>query len=375
MAGGVLASAGVCTSAFTTQLHQVYITFGVITGIGMGLSYVPCIDVLGLYFDTRFSIACGLAMAGTGAGQFVLSVVTQALEDKYGWRGTLLILSGIFLHLCLAGAVLRPLPVHEPRAIYTAVNNETTSTARALDSVCSSSTADIDTSKVKNEELTEMSDESATRHERNEKSYRRCLAFAKLYCLNIYDLPLFKKPVFVALVIICVGQSLAIATIQVHIVRRARDFHISDAESAYLPAVMGLAQIIGRPLFGTLGNQKKLTPNVPFALALFLVGISMIVSTYTRTLAGQLVFVAIMGACVGGSVVCVAIVVKYFLGSEKLGHALSLLVHLLGICTLLFAPFGGWIRDVSNTYDGTFWMAGVAVLLSSALALVLPLVD
>ncbi|XP_070534507.1 monocarboxylate transporter 12-B-like isoform X5 [Ptychodera flava] len=138
---------------------------------------------------------------------------------------------------------------------------------------------------------------------------------------------------------------------------------------------MGLAQIIGRPLFGTLGNQKKLTPNVPFALALFLVGISMIVSTYTRTLAGQLVFVAIMGACVGGSVVCVAIVVKYFLGSEKLGHALSLLVHLLGICTLLFAPFGGWIRDVSNTYDGTFWMAGVAVLLSSALALVLPLVD
>ncbi|XP_070534501.1 monocarboxylate transporter 13-like isoform X2 [Ptychodera flava] len=117
MAGGVLASAGVCTSAFTTQLHQVYITFGVITGIGMGLSYVPCIDVLGLYFDTRFSIACGLAMAGTGAGQFVLSVVTKALEDKYGWRGTLLILSGIFLHLCLAGAVLRPLPVHEPRAI------------------------------------------------------------------------------------------------------------------------------------------------------------------------------------------------------------------------------------------------------------------
>jgi hypothetical protein len=44
---------------------------------------------------------------------FVLvSVLIEYLLDEYGFQGTLFILGGCMLHLCISGALYRPLHVH-----------------------------------------------------------------------------------------------------------------------------------------------------------------------------------------------------------------------------------------------------------------------
>ena len=78
-------------------------------GIGLGLSLTPSLTMVGLYFDKRYSLANGLAYSGSGVGILVLAPVAQVFIDTYGWRGSLLLLGALCLHVTTCGALLHPL--------------------------------------------------------------------------------------------------------------------------------------------------------------------------------------------------------------------------------------------------------------------------
>lgn len=51
----------------------------------------------------------GIAVAGSGLGTFIFAPLIDYFIKEYGWRGTLLILSGIVLNCAIFGALFRPL--------------------------------------------------------------------------------------------------------------------------------------------------------------------------------------------------------------------------------------------------------------------------
>lgn len=65
--------------------------------------------MLGLYFEKKRPVANALASAGECILTFVLTPLFQLLIDSYSWKGALLILGGLQLHLCVCGMLLRPL--------------------------------------------------------------------------------------------------------------------------------------------------------------------------------------------------------------------------------------------------------------------------
>lgn len=75
------------------------------------MAYLPAIVAVSFYFEKRRSLATGLAVCGSGVGTFIFAPITQILLDEYGWKGTVLIETGILLNCILCGAVFRPLPV------------------------------------------------------------------------------------------------------------------------------------------------------------------------------------------------------------------------------------------------------------------------
>lgn len=90
-------------------MEALFLTFGLIAGLGLSLCYVAAIAVVAFYFDKRLSIATGLAVCGSGIGTFIFAPVTQYLIKEYGWRGAMLILSGLFLNISVCGALMRPI--------------------------------------------------------------------------------------------------------------------------------------------------------------------------------------------------------------------------------------------------------------------------
>lgn len=65
--------------------------------------------IVGLYFDKRRNLAMGLGSAGFACGNFIFAPIMRALISIFGWRGGLIMCSGICLNCCVLGALLSPL--------------------------------------------------------------------------------------------------------------------------------------------------------------------------------------------------------------------------------------------------------------------------
>lgn len=109
IAGAILAAAGFIISSFINTVELLFLTFGILAGFGLSLCYVAAVVIVAYYFEKRRSFATGLSVCGSGIGTFVFAPLTQFLLAEYGWRGTTLILSGLFLNLCVCGMLMRDL--------------------------------------------------------------------------------------------------------------------------------------------------------------------------------------------------------------------------------------------------------------------------
>lgn len=78
-------------------------------GIGSAMAYSPSIVTVGQYFEKHRALANGISVSGSGLGNFAIPPLMRVLLDNYGLRGTMLILSGLMLNVCVCGALLRPL--------------------------------------------------------------------------------------------------------------------------------------------------------------------------------------------------------------------------------------------------------------------------
>lgn len=74
-----------------------YISVIVLSGIGFGLIYLPAVVCVGYYFETKRSLATGIAVCGSGFGTFAFAPLATLLLEEYSWKGANLILAGLIL--------------------------------------------------------------------------------------------------------------------------------------------------------------------------------------------------------------------------------------------------------------------------------------
>jgi MFS family permease len=78
-AGFVIASLGVTAD----QLWLVYLGYGIIGGIGLGIGYISPVSTLIKWFPDRPGLATGLAIMGFGGGALIASPLSDALLGAY----------------------------------------------------------------------------------------------------------------------------------------------------------------------------------------------------------------------------------------------------------------------------------------------------
>jgi OFA family oxalate/formate antiporter-like MFS transporter len=106
---GLLYGCGVILSGFAPNLSALYLSYGVIGGIGLGFGYIVPLAVLIAWFPDKRGFITGLAVTGFGLGALVTSPLATALIGAYGVQSTLILLGTAFLVIAVAAAqVLRP---------------------------------------------------------------------------------------------------------------------------------------------------------------------------------------------------------------------------------------------------------------------------
>ncbi|XP_073966655.1 monocarboxylic acid transporter silnoon [Choristoneura fumiferana] len=114
--GGLFCGTGLALSYFSTGLLHLLLSFGVMTGIGGGLSTTPGIVIVSQYFDKHRALANGICVSGTAAGSFVFPMLIEKLVSMYGLHGTMLLLGGGMFHVCVSATLYRDPPCVRERA-------------------------------------------------------------------------------------------------------------------------------------------------------------------------------------------------------------------------------------------------------------------
>jgi len=79
------------------------------TGLGLSITYIGTLTSVAQYFDGRSKcIALSFVTFASGVGSIIFPPLLNLLVDKYGWRGCLLIISGIVFNLVPCFAICKP---------------------------------------------------------------------------------------------------------------------------------------------------------------------------------------------------------------------------------------------------------------------------
>ena len=108
--GSIILSAGCILSGFIQDKWQLYLSYGLISGFGGGLVYLPPIATAPKWWPDRKALATGFAVVGLGIGSFIMApLATYIITDpELGWRyvfiyvGIAMGIMGMIAALCLS---------------------------------------------------------------------------------------------------------------------------------------------------------------------------------------------------------------------------------------------------------------------------------
>src|SRR5437879_10098297 len=97
LTGGALYGVGVFLASFSQSLSWLYLTYGVIGGIGLGFSYIVPVAVLVKWFPDHRGLIAVIAVGGFGAGALITAPVATRLIQSVGVLTTFAYLGIAFL--------------------------------------------------------------------------------------------------------------------------------------------------------------------------------------------------------------------------------------------------------------------------------------
>ncbi|XP_032222954.1 monocarboxylate transporter 11 [Nematostella vectensis] len=95
--GTVVCSAGLLLSSFAPEIWIVYLTYGLLLGVGTGLIFTSIFSITAKYFNRFRALAVGIVGSGEGLGILVMAPVIQLLLDALQLRNTLRVMAAMVL--------------------------------------------------------------------------------------------------------------------------------------------------------------------------------------------------------------------------------------------------------------------------------------
>ena len=107
---GILSALGFVLTTFLpgTSVGMLYITYGVLAGLGIGIAYNVVIATVSAWFPDKKGLCSGCLMMGFGSSALILGNIANTMfNSSFGWRFTYILLGvSICVVLVLAGFLL-----------------------------------------------------------------------------------------------------------------------------------------------------------------------------------------------------------------------------------------------------------------------------
>jgi MFS family permease len=124
-AGAILTGLSWVLASSADSLMSVYLTYGLLGGIGTGIIYMGIVGLMVAWFPDKRGMAAGVVAAGYGMGAVLSTFPVTISIAKLGYRPTLLHFGLIFGAVALLAALCMKRPPKDWMADYIARNKKT----------------------------------------------------------------------------------------------------------------------------------------------------------------------------------------------------------------------------------------------------------
>ncbi|XP_046565029.1 monocarboxylate transporter 14-like [Haliotis rubra] len=378
--GATLLAAGLAISSFVNSLLLLLIFMGIVSGIGLGLTYSASIVVVNLFFVKRRTFVTGLALSATGAGILILPLVCRHLLDALSWRETLAILAGLSLQMAVCGAVMFPVHEHNDKGFCFKLFRKRDK--RLPD-------ADSEKGKMFTQNDSPQTERAATCEDQHLTAKDQHLAVKDLVNSTIsisgsvkFEMSKIKihepKPLYanIGFLILCFSLFLnnsSIGIFLIHFPSFAKTFGVTESEVAFAMAMNGPALTISRVLIGAMGNDSKTDPlSIFVGLILTSALILMLTPVLATTSTTQTLVMVLMGLYCGGSYAFLTVLTIECVGLDKLAAAFGWEMIAAGTGYLVAPPIAGWIVDSTGSYANSIYLSGVLLFVAVLVIMMIP---
>ncbi|MDF0726306.1 OFA family MFS transporter [Cytobacillus sp. S13-E01] len=323
---GLLASiffgAGIIGAGFAVNIGSLpllYITYGVLGGIGLGVGYIAPVSTLVKWFPDRRGLATGLAIMGFGFAAAIASPVMEVLLNSVGTANTFYILGiSYFIIMTLSSLYLeKPAAGWLPEGFKEKVSAGKT--------------------KLK-EDLSQLTANEAIKTSRF--YYLWFMLFINVTC---------------GIAILSAAKPLAEESIG-----------LSTVEAAALVGVLGLFNGLGRLGWATISDYFG-RPNTYTTFFVLQIALFALLPQTTEAFLFQ-VMLAVIYTCYGGGFAAIPAYIGDMFGTKQLGAIHGYILTAWAAAGLAGPMFAAWMKDTTGSYATslTFFsgMFIVALLLS-----------
>nr|XP_009504464.1 PREDICTED: monocarboxylate transporter 14 isoform X2 [Phalacrocorax carbo] len=381
--GGILNALGWILSAYASNVHYLFLTFGVTAGVGSGMVYLPAVVMVGQYFQKRRALAQGLSTTGTGFGAFLMTALLKYLCTEFGWRNAMFIQGAISLNLCVCGALMRPL---SPKDVAKALSH-------SAETIKSNGVLSEEPEKKEEATNEEMLDSvphveigGKSRSGRNMYGLRILKSVSQLtvtvrkgfaiwYSSYFGAASLFTNRVFVAFIIWALFAYSSFVIPFIHLPEIVKQYNLSGQNNIFpLTSIIAIVHIFGKVILGIISDLPCISTWNVFLMANF----TLVTCILTLPLMQTYISLAVVCALIGfssGYFSLMPVVTEDLVGTKHLANAYGIIICANGISALLGPPFAGWIYDITHKYDFSFYISGLLYMVGIIFLFIQPCIQ
>lgn len=312
MTGGIFLGLGLILSGLTKSFLGILLSYGILSGIGIGLAYVCPISVGVKWFPDMRGLITGISVAGFGAGALIVAPIARSLIDTINVFNTFIVLGISFLILVIIGALI----LRNPPEGY------------------------------KPEGWTPPPTSQATTYSYSPSEMLKTYQFYLIWLIYFFGC---------ATGLMIIGQTSPIGQDLAKLTKETAAFAVS---------LLAIFNAFGRIFWG------KISDWIGRIKTLFLIFLICGIAVFLYTIIPSLPFyywigVSLVGLCFGGYLAVFPAVTADFYGTKNVGMNYGLVFTAYGVGGLLGNIFAPQVLERTKSYNLAFIVAGILCLLGA----------
>ena len=304
-----------------TNLWQLYLFLGALTGIGMAAFFVPIMATATRWFGGKSALANGVVLSGFGMAQIIVPPVATYLILQYGWETCFIILGIAALVLgTTAWSFIRTPP-------------------------------------------STMSAQTEARQENAPEASGTPTGAEKDYSLS----EALRTPTLWILILILMVAASGYQMLVIHIVAAAIDTGITPEAAAIIITLSGITNTLGRLTLS--GLATKIGNKTVLAMCLAIQALALLSLARASDLYTFYIIVAIYGLAYGGITPIMPTLAGSLFGTRSIGSIFGAINAAYTVGAAIGPLLAGYIFDITGSYSIAFVSTAIAMAMAFVLCL------